>query len=177
MAYRQRKKRGRQRTPDGCSNRSQRTSQLHTHKRGGIQSNRPRRHLGNRHDIRKFLKRQPVVFRNNLLLNDRQHSVPAAKAEQSNLQEAPKKLPVNHGFRASSLSFNQRLLTNTTAPPKAPQARITQMTLILKKYTAQKEAIMINVENVFPAFSTFAAPVITTSAIIAAIPACIPFST
>ena len=70
-----------------------------------INGNRPRGHLGNGNEIRKFCHTQPSVVSDNLALDQGHGRISTAKAKQTNLKEAPKQFKIDHFF--SLLFFNQ----------------------------------------------------------------------
>ena len=67
------------------------------HVSGGINSNRTGRHLRDSYDIRELAHRHPMVVRNNLTLDHRDHCVAASKTEEADEEEGVEELEVYQG--------------------------------------------------------------------------------
>ena len=53
-----------------------------------IDADGARRHLRNRHNVREFRRREPLVLHDGLGLDEREHSVAAAETEEADLEES-----------------------------------------------------------------------------------------
>ena len=53
-------------------------------------------HLADGNDVGKFLRREPLVARDHLSLNHREHGISAAEPEQSDFEERIEQLQPNH---------------------------------------------------------------------------------
>ena len=72
------------------------TGYPHTDKGRGIDSQRPRRHLRNGYDIRKFPHAQPVIGQHHLITNHRDDGITATNAEQSDTEKCKEQLQQLH---------------------------------------------------------------------------------
>jgi hypothetical protein len=63
---------------------------------GGIDANRTRCHLRDGNDIRELTHRHPMVVRDDLTLNHRDHGIATAEAEEAYEEEGVEELKEDH---------------------------------------------------------------------------------
>ena len=99
-------------TPCGCHESPADTCDSQSDKCSGIYDNRPRRHLGNRNQIRKFGHREPRMLYDNLLFNQRKHRITTTEAKQAHLKmtdtriDAPKMFREMHDIEIENVEMN-----------------------------------------------------------------------
>ena len=65
---------------------------------GGVDADGAGRHLRHGDDVRELTHGHPMVVRNDLTLNHRDHGVTAAEAEEADEEEGVEELKVEHNF-------------------------------------------------------------------------------
>ena len=146
---------------------------LDAHKGGGIDGDGPRSHLGDGDEIGELRHVQPVVDIHHLGLDEGEGRIPPAKAEKPDLEKAEKELDQDQ----DEPSF-RRWKAKVAVMPRSAQARRIQATLSPSQSRVTRKAPTMMAVGSHSRRRRISPPMsITTLAMTADTPACIPLRT